>query len=222
MIPTVAYLQQRFAEYNTQIFGGELPPIEITLTKAKRFEGKYVYGIKRGLFVQKVVGRKIVISICRDLPEREVDDTLIHEMIHYYIHHKGLKDTSPHGKIFKKMMMDINIRWGRNLTISKKIKGDEVVVEQTKKPHYICISTFKDGHRGITVCAKTRLFEIHRVLTHANVIQSIEWWGSSDPFFNKYPNSQTAKVYNITPSELEQHLQDAVPLFCDGRVIKPK
>jgi len=117
MIPTVAYLQQRFAEYNTQIFGGELPPIEITLTKAKRFEGKYVYGIKRGLFVQKVVGRKIVISICRDLPEREVDDTLIHEMIHYYIHHKGLKDTSPHGKIFKKMMMDINIRWGRNLTI---------------------------------------------------------------------------------------------------------
>jgi len=97
-----------------------------------------------------------------------------------------------------------------------------VIVEQKVKPHYVCVSTFNDGHKGITVCAKTRLFEIHRALTHANVISKVEWYGSTDVFFNKYPNSQTAKVYKVTEKELQEHLKNAVALVCDGRVIQPK
>ena len=212
MIPNVTYLRQKFDEYNKLIFGNELPPINIVLTRAKSFGGKYVFGLYQA----------IEISIYRDLPEREVEDTLIHEMIHYYIHHKGLKDSSPHGHIFKQMMNSINIRHGRNITVSTKVKSDDNVDAQRITAHYICVSTFRDGHRGITVCAKTRIFDIHRTLKHADVIKSIEWWGSTDPFFNKYPNSQTAKVYQITETELNEHLKNAVPLVCDGRVIKPK
>lgn len=204
------------------VFGGELPPIDITLSKARGFEGKYVYGRRVGLLAKKIVGRKIVISTYRDLPEREVEDTLIHEMIHYYIHHKGLKDTSPHGRIFKKMMVEINMRWGRNITISKRLKADDIVVDEKVKPHFICVSTFRDGHRGITVCAKTRIFEIHRILTNAQTIAQVEWWGSTDPFFNRFPNSQSAKVYKIVEAELEEHLRGAVPLVCDGQIIKPR
>ena len=222
MTPTVSYLQQKFAEYNKLIFGNELPPIDIVLTKAKGYVGRVVYTPARlaGLISGK--SKRLEISVYRDLPEREVEDTLIHEMIHYYIHHKKLKDTSIHGAIFKKMMMDINLRHGRHITISKRVKREEVYVDNKKKLHYICVSTFRDGHRGITVCAKTRIFDIHRDLKHADVIKSIEWWGSTDPFFNRYPNSQTAKVYQITEAELREHLKDAVPLVCDGRVIKPK
>jgi len=50
------------------------------------------------------------ISTVIDLPEREVEDTILHEMIHYYILSNQMQDTSAHGEIFMRMMKDINVR----------------------------------------------------------------------------------------------------------------
>ena len=40
---------------------------------------------------------------------------------------------------------------------------------------------------------------------------------TTDPFFNRYPNSLTPKVYKIADKDLDKHIKSAIPLECDGR-----
>lgn len=41
MVPTKAYVEQRFGEFNRHMFGGRLPRPLIVMTNAKTFMGKY-------------------------------------------------------------------------------------------------------------------------------------------------------------------------------------
>jgi len=63
---------------------------------------------------------QFVISTKVDLPEAEVEDTIIHEMIHYWILSNQMQDTGPHGDIFKAKMKEINMKYNRNLSIVHK------------------------------------------------------------------------------------------------------
>ena len=55
-----------------------------------------------------------------DLPEEEIEDTIIHEMIHYFIEVNKMEDSSAHGPLFLHMMNTINEKFGRHLTVSRK------------------------------------------------------------------------------------------------------
>lgn len=119
MIPTIPYLQERFKYFNTLCFGGALPEVPIRLSNARSFLGKVEYKIRRGL-LQKHTNILIRISIRYDRPEKEVEDVLIHEMIHLYIIVRKLKDTSAHGRQFRAIMNELNRKYGRNIRISHK------------------------------------------------------------------------------------------------------
>lgn len=54
------------------------------------------------------------------MPENEWEDILIHEMIHYFIAYQGLNDNAPHGKLFREKMNEINTKYHRNISISRK------------------------------------------------------------------------------------------------------
>lgn len=55
-----------------------------------------------------------------DLQEEEWEDTIIHELIHYYLAFFDMNDKTSHGENFKRMMKDINARFGRHVSISYK------------------------------------------------------------------------------------------------------
>ena len=59
---------------------------------------------------------KLRINKRIDLPEADIEDIIIHEMIHYHIAYRGIKDTSTHGMVFKMLMNDINKRFGRQVS----------------------------------------------------------------------------------------------------------
>lgn len=126
MRPTVTYIEQRFREFNREIFRDELPDLPIKLSNAQRFLGKLCYKKQRsllGLFGKpKYTDFVLWINTKYDLDEREVEDTIIHEMIHYYIAYKGIEDTSTHGRVFRTIMKEINQKFGRHITISYKMK----------------------------------------------------------------------------------------------------
>ena len=56
-----------------------------------------------------------------DLPEELIQDTILHEMIHYYIAVNHLRDTSSHGRLFRQEMKRINNEANRHITISYKM-----------------------------------------------------------------------------------------------------
>ncbi|MDE6649389.1 MAG: SprT-like domain-containing protein, partial [Muribaculaceae bacterium] len=52
-----------------------------------------------------------------DISAREIDDTLVHEMIHQYIYQNDIKDSCVHGRVFKELMCMINQAFEGELTI---------------------------------------------------------------------------------------------------------
>lgn len=207
-----AYLEDKFREYNAEIFGSSLEPVEIRLSKAKSFLGKLQYRYVRNIF-GKITGLKDVvirINTRYELSEEELQDTLIHEMIHWYIISHGIKDTSTHGKYFRSMMADINSRFGRHVTVSHR-KKDGVLVEseQTIRENIFCVSRLKDGRTGLTVVSQSSYAPIRRSLRRLYPITSMTWYKSSDPYFSRFPRSRTPKVYLVDPTELEAALQNS-------------
>ena len=226
MIASETFVRKTFARFNKLCFEGTLPAIPIVLTKAGTFLGKMMFKTRRDFFglVTSRCDFRLKISTGFDLPEEELEDVVIHEMIHYYIAYRNLRDTSVHGETFRRIMETINQKYDRHITIRHHGEPQQNLVRNGSamyRKHYLCVSTFPDGNKGITVCATTKIFELYRLLPKYYGISKMEWYGSTDPFFNRFPRSNTPKIYKITAEELDEHLRESVPLRCDGHTIEP-
>lgn len=171
---------------------------------------------------RKVEQCLISITDRLDLPQSELDDILIHEMIHYYIWINGIEDSSTHGRVFRQMMADINARHRRNIKISTRLTKEVAATDQKLKHHYICLLTLTDGRRAVTLCARSRIFDIYRGLKEWDIVQKMEWYWSSDPWWNRYRRSLKAKAYSIDMAEAAPHLLAATPCECDDKIFRPK
>ena len=212
MIASVQFVQDTYKHFNDMCFGGKLPEVPVVLCKARTFLGKTEYKVKRGLFgkVTSYYDLKLKISTTFDLSQNELEDVIIHEMIHCYILFNGLRDSSSHGKLFRRMMSDINSEYGRNITIRHKLTGDILAgpVNGTER-RFICVSRLSNGNYGITVCSESRMPEISRKLPLRYKIENMEWFSSDDPFFRTYPKSRSAVIYKVDRKELKEHLVSA-------------
>lgn len=215
-------IREKFDEFNELYFRGELPSVRIVMNDSGRALGMFVHPRRRSL-LHPSDPRDCVLKISRrfDLPEAEIEDTLIHEMIHYYIWYKRMRDTSAHGEIFRRLMAEINSRYGRNITVSRRCGDDTSLIDLRIKHHYICVTEFSDGRQLLTVCARSRIFDIDRGVSALADAQGHSWYWSRDPWFNRYPASRTLKFYKADPAQLAVHLADAVACECAGSVFRP-
>lgn len=228
MIATVSYIQQKFDEFNKLIFDGELPRIPIVQSKATRVVGAFTCKVRKNFWGKKeYADLKLRISTQFDLPENELEDVIIHEMIHYYIVYHKLNDSSSHGPLFKQLMNDINAKFGRHITVSHKSPPEqrEQLAAVKKRWHVIAVVTFKDGKTGIKVLPRI----LPRILYYYNTVKSnsgvanVALYMSNNIFFNRYPNSSALKVHYLDKTIIEAQIQDAEKLHCNGvAVIKEK
>lgn len=220
MIPTLAYVRRRFDELNRQCFGGTLPPIAVSMCRARTFLGKIVFKKRRqpgGGWVNSDF--ELRISVTRDLPQDTLDDTLLHEMIHYHILHRQMQDTSAHGQLFRAMMADINRRFGRNITVTHRTTAEENDSDTQVRQHWICVLRFADGHTGLTVAMRSSIFALWDGIARWPQVQSWRWYTTLDPYFNRFRRVRTVKAVRIDPADLEPHLTTAKPLLRDGSRI---
>lgn len=214
MKPTIQYIEHKFTQFNNQMFDGKLPMPPIQLSKARSFVGQCSAKKRRTLLhgVQ-LYDFRLKFSICFDLPEKEWEDTIIHEMIHYYIGVNGLKDTSAHGRLFRQMMDTINQRFNRNITISHKTTSEqkEEIYRAKKVWHVIALVSFADGRKGLKVLPRIR----QRIETYRSTmlrdprISRIELFISNDTYFNRFPNSSALNVVLANEEEFMPHIQQA-------------
>lgn len=137
MIANLPFIENKFEEFNTLVFGGKLPKPPIKLSKAKTYLGQCAFKRSRSWFGKtKCEDFLLRFSTRYDLSASEIEDIILHEMIHYYIGVFQLKDTSAHGKIFRQMMADINHAYGRHITISHKSSSLKLITESTTRNHH--------------------------------------------------------------------------------------
>ena len=212
MIATIPYIERKFAEYNAQYFGNSLPEIPIRLSNAKGFLGKVCYRkTKQGLFGRtKNTDFVLRINTRIDLPEEVVEDTILHEMIHYYIGYHQLKDTSSHGQLFRQMMQQINRAGGRHITVTHRLTAEQAeAAAGQEKVRVVCVVRFKDGRTGVKVVPKQVRSILHfqsSAMTHFP-IEETEWYLTKNGYFGKYPSSNALRIYLISSTkELEEAL----------------
>lgn len=212
MKASVGFIRETFCRYNDLIFDGILPEIPFVLSGARTFLGKLEYRAVHDVWGNTVsrTDYRMKISTSFDIPETGIEDVVIHEMIHYYIAFCGIRDTSVHGAVFRRIMDDINRKYGRNVTVRHKCpSGMRSVCDGPLRTNCICVSTLSDGKRGVTVCPERKVAELGRLLPEYYSISDMKWYCSTDVFFNRYPRSRTPKIYRIEEKELENHLSDS-------------
>ncbi len=224
MKATIPYIERKFDEFNRKMFAGKLPRIPIELSDAKTFLGVCAFQKRRlpnGM--TECYNFRLRINTRIDLPEREIEDTIIHEMIHYYIGFNHLEDSSSHGHIFQRLMNDINKRHGRHLNISHKGTAEQIEQTYDTKQHWhvVAVVSMANGKTGLKVLPRIspKILNYFNQISASNMVKSIKLFMSNDIFFNRFPNSSALNVCYVDYEEVMAHLQGAEELKCDGKQL---
>ncbi|MBE6339834.1 MAG: hypothetical protein E7069_03715 [Bacteroidales bacterium] len=223
MIPTLEYVKAKFSEFNDLCFEGKLPLLPFKLSNARTFLGQVRFvRDKNPDGTWHYCGFQFVISTKLDLPESQVEDTIIHEMIHYWILYNQMQDNAPHGDLFSQKMKEINMKFNRNISVIHNVTKEEHDNDTETRQHLICVSRLRTGKRGVTVATKSCLFKLWDEMPSFPNMAELKWVVSTDPFFNRFPRANTPKIYFVPSEELEAHLKDAKELVRTGNNIKIK
>lgn len=216
------FLVERFNHFNKLIFKGALPTIRLRINEAAGSLGTFSSPHVKGRPSQKDLNRCVLrISNRYDLPQEVIEDTIIHEMIHYLIWYNGMQDTSPHGVMFKAVMEKINRNFNRHITV-RHLKTAEMVNGDTKIiNHYICVTNWDDGIIRVTDAFRSSIFDINRMFVNSARIIGVKWYYSQDPWFNRLRRSRSARAYSVDLEELNAHLQHAIPCYCTSEKFGP-
>ena len=207
----IAYVQERFREFNVRMFDGKLPEPPISITNAKTYFGVCAFR-KHRKWHGKLEYSDFRIRISRrfDLPQEEIDDTIIHEMIHYWIGLFSPADMPGHSPLFRKMMKEINQRFDRNIRVSHRLNAEQLeqTIDNRPKKHVVARVMLKDGRIGIKVipCMERHIRRYQRGMMASGKVSSIEFFQTTDPFFNRFPSSSAFTVYFLDPDVIAEHL----------------
>ena len=101
-------MEEWFKRFDQEYFGGKLPLPELGLTRAKTRLGQLAFKRSSRWGRTKLYDFKLSMSTYYDMTDKQAKCVLLHEMIHYIIGYTGLKDTAPHGVVFRGMMDSLN------------------------------------------------------------------------------------------------------------------
>ena len=117
-----AWLHASFDTFNRLYFDNELPRPRLSLSQSRTRLGSMSCKHKLTWRGYKSYQYAIHVSTYYNQTERQYQNVLLHEMIHYYIAYKGIADTSPHGKVFRQMMKNLNEKYGWEISVSSRMQ----------------------------------------------------------------------------------------------------
>lgn len=195
MITDIQFLSSRFDKFNRMIFKTPLPRPMMHISSAKSFLGQFKVERKGVARINK--NYHLILSNRYDLPEDILEDAVIHEMIHFYIHHAGIKDTSSHGQVFKNIMSEINRRFNRHVTVSHRCTPKQLDSDRCKAHSIICLCTMTDGRQLICKVSQSKVFEIFRAFNDWDKVAEQEWHWVYGSYFNRYRRVLTPKLFPV-------------------------
>lgn len=214
MMLTVDTLNAWFRQFNASYFDGELPVPRIVVNKARTRLGTMSCKKVRRLFRWVLSDFTIRISTYYDCTERQYQETLLHEMIHYYIVYKNIADTSSHGRVFRQIMQRLNHDYGWHITISSKsreLKPTEAV--QRRNAVYVVLALeMRDGSRMLSVVSPRSARKLNALASTVSDIVSHRWYVSTDSYFRDFPKVRTLRARRVANAVYEDKTAAMQPL----------
>lgn len=204
---TIDYLRQAFEHYNDLIFEGKLPVPKLKWSRAKTRLGQMACKRKTSWGRTKYYDFTISVSNYYKLTKEEIDDVLIHEMIHYSIAYTGLKDTSAHGIVFRGMMDKINRTFNRHITISVRTRNLQPRTLQQHKDHLILALETKDGKYFLSSVNPSAAQKLAIYLARAREIAHYAWYQSQDEYFRSMPRVRSLRGRQVSAEVYETMIE---------------
>ena len=218
MIVTIDWMEEWFKRFDQEYFGGKLPLPELSLTRAKTRLGQLAFKRASRWGRTKLYDFKLSMSTYYDMTEQQAKSVLLHEMIHYIIGYTGLKDTSPHGVVFRGMMDNLNRKYGWDIRVMTSTKGwkvSERVAEKkrAKGPQtYLMLAIeLKDGKFYLSRVNPGFARRIEKQLPMVRELRSHRWYTTQESYFEDYPQVRSLRGRRITKGDFEKLQNVLVP-----------
>ena len=204
-------MEEWFRRFDHDYFGGKLPVPELGLTRAKTRLGQLAYKRATRWGRTKLYDFKLSMSTYYDMTDRQAKSVLLHEMIHYIIGFTGLKDTAPHGIVFRGMMDNLNRKYGWDIRVMTSTKGWKVSerVEERQKTKglqtYLMLAIeMQDGKHYLSRVNPSFARRIESKLSFVRELRSHRWYTTQEPYFEDYPQVRSLRGRRISKSDFEK------------------
>ena len=218
MIVTIDWMEEWFKRFDQEYFGGKLPLPELSLTRAKTRLGQLAFKRASRWGRTKLYDFKLSMSTYYDMTEQQAKSVLLHEMIHYIIGYTGLKDTSPHGVVFRGMMDNLNRKYGWDIRVMTSTKGwkvSERVAEKKKakgpQTYLMLAIELKDGKFYLSRVNPGFPRRIEKQLPMVRELRSHRWYTTQESYFEDYPQVRSLRGRRITKNDFEKLQNVLVP-----------
>lgn len=204
-------MEEWFKRFDQEYFGGKLPLPELGLTRAKTRLGQLAFKRATRWGRTKIYDFKLSMSTYYDMTDKQAKSVLLHEMIHYIIGYTGLKDTAPHGVVFRGMMDNLNRKHGWDIRVMTSTKGWKVSekVEARKKAagpqtYLILAVELKDGKHFLSRVSPRFARSLERQLLTAKEVSSYSWYTTQESYFEDFPQVRSLRGRRITKGDFEK------------------
>ena len=211
MIVTIDWMEEWFKRFDQEYFGGKLPLPELGLTRAKTRLGQLAFKRSTRWGRTKIYDFKLSMSTYYDMTDKQAKSVLLHEMIHYIIGYTGLKDTAPHGVVFRGMMDNLNRKHGWDIRVMTSTKGwkvSETVVAKKKaagpQTYLILAVELKDGKHFLSRVSPRFARSLERQLLKAKEVSSYSWYTTQESYFEDFPQVRSLRGRRITKGDFEK------------------
>lgn len=204
-------MEEWFKRFDQEYFGGKLPLPELGLTRAKTRLGQLAFKRSSRWGRTKLYDFKLSMSTYYDMTDKQAKSVLLHEMIHYIIGYTGLKDTAPHGVVFRGMMDSLNRKHGWDIRVMTSTKGWKVSErveerQKTKGPQtYLMLAIeMQDGKHYLSRVNPSFARRIESKLSLVRELRSHRWYTTQEPYFEDYPQVRSLRGRRISKSDFEK------------------
>ncbi len=121
MIADLNNMPRMYHECKVKYFGDcKLPTPKFAVMHKKYLFGCFSYYKNCGRHKKHPISNPtILMTDYYDFDEKDFIDIMTHEIIHYYVMYNGIDTKNHHGNAFKKMMNELNEKYGLNIEIKK-------------------------------------------------------------------------------------------------------
>ena len=204
-------MEEWFKRFDQEYFGGKLPLPELGLTRAKTRLGQLAFKRSSRWGRTKLYDFKLSMSTYYDMTDKQAKSVLLHEMIHYIIGYTGLKDTAPHGVVFRGMMDNLNRKHGWDIRVMTSTKGwkvSETVVARKKAAgpqiYLILAVELKDGKHFLSRVSPRFARSLERQLLKAKEVSSYSWYTTQESYSEDFPQVRSLRGRRITKGDFEK------------------
>ncbi len=197
-----------FRDCNVKYFDGELPEPDICVSHSRTRLGYFTCRFSRhglsGIQALKVLSGQIHIpGKVRDqrigitdyylMTDDQVEDVMVHEMIHYSIAYTGLKDSAPHGVVFRGMMDAFNRKFGRHISVITQTKNWQPRAAQRPSSYLVLGLRMKDGTFFLSSVNPSYAADLERRVSSLRNVDAHWWVRTTDDYFRSFPRVRSLR-----------------------------